>query len=65
MLHKRTKELRGKELASKDKIAHFKQELEEARERKKVGIAERKELAKGQYARCVCVCVCVCVVFGM
>lgn len=60
MLHKKTKEVRGKELVTRDKIVHLKQEMEEARERKKVGIAEREQLAKGQCstpASSVCVCV--------
>ena len=51
-----TKELRGKEIAGKDHMAYLKAELDEAKERKKVGMAEREQIRKGMYA-CTCMCV--------
>ena len=47
-LIRQTKELRGKEISGKDRVANLKLELEEAKERKKVGIAEREQIRKGR-----------------
>lgn len=44
-----TKELRMKELSGKDRVAYLKAELDEAKERKKVGMAEREQIRKGKY----------------
>ncbi len=46
-LIRHSKDIRAKEVFWRDRVANLKLELEEAKERKKVGIAEREQIRKG------------------
>lgn len=48
-LHVQIKENRSLELKLKDQIAHLRQELEEAKERKKISMAEKDQFRRGTW----------------